>query len=155
MRALLPALAAFTSCFWGAAGADAAPLCEKYPPLAARALKPRIEVLRLIEREAADRLKGLDTRPFSYLVAQASSAASLIGQARALEEEDALERCPEPVVHVRRVCATAALALAGMLEAEGSGAGRGNLRAEYAQAMAICEGLVGLAPLPTAWRSAD
>jgi hypothetical protein len=155
VRALFAALAVLIFCLSAHAGAKAAAACGNYPALVARALKPRIEALRSIEREAADRLKGLDTRPFSYLVAQANSAARLIGEARALEEEDALERCPDPVPHVRRVCATAALALAGMLDAQAGGAGREILRGEYAQAMAICEGLVGLPPLPTAWRTSD
>ena len=49
--------------------AEAAP-CRNYPAAAARAIKPRVEALRFIEREASDRLTGLDTRPWPYLVAQ-------------------------------------------------------------------------------------
>jgi hypothetical protein len=121
----------------------------------ARTLKPRVEALRLIEREAADRLKGFDTRPFSYLVAQANSTANLIGETHALEEEDGLDRCPEPIPHARRVCATAALALAGLLDAQAAGAGRGILQQTYAQAIAACETLVGLPPLSTVWRGSN
>ena len=135
--------------------AQAAGPCAGYPALAARALKPRAEALRLIEREAADRLKGLDTRPFSYLAAQASAAAGEIGEAHALEEEDALWRCPEPVPHVRRICAIAALALAGALEEQAAGAVRGLSRQVYAQAIGLCEGSIGLPPLHTTFRAAD
>ncbi|HLH97897.1 MAG TPA: hypothetical protein VKW08_22550 [Xanthobacteraceae bacterium] len=155
MRGVALAGAVLASSLFLITSAQAAAPCGNYPSSAARALKPRIEALRLIEREAADRLKGLDTRPFSYLVTQASSAASLLGEARALEEEDLLDRCPEAVPHVRRVCATAALALAGMLEAGERGAGRGILQQIYGQAMTICEMLVGLPPQTTVWRQTE
>jgi hypothetical protein len=135
--------------------AQAAAPCGNHQAVAARALKARVEALQLIEREAADRLKGLDTRPFAFLAAQATAAAGLIGEAKALADEDELARCPEPVPHVRRVCATAALALAGLLNAQAEGATKGILPQTYAQAIAICEGLVGLRPLNTAWRAGE
>jgi hypothetical protein len=136
------------------ATAQAAP-CGNYPAAAARAVKPRVEALRLIEREGADRLIGLDTRPWPYLIGQARRAADSIGEARALLDEDGLERCPDAVPHVRRVCATAALALAGALEEQVAGAGSKISKQIYAQAMAICESFMGLSPLRTAWRTFD
>jgi hypothetical protein len=136
-------------------GASAAAPCRNYPAGAARAVKPGVESLRLIEREAADRLTGLDTRPFPFLSRQARAAADAIGEARALQDEDGLDRCPEAVPHVRRVCATAALALAGALEEQAAGAATPISKQIYAQAMAICEGFMGLAPLRTAWRASD
>jgi hypothetical protein len=136
------------------AAAQAAP-CGNYPAAAARAIKPRVEALRLIEREAADRLIGLDTRPWPYLIGQARLAADAIGEARALLDEDGLDRCPDAVPHVRRVCATAALALAGAIEAQVAGAANKISKQIYAQAMAICESFMGLAPLRTAWRTFD
>jgi hypothetical protein len=135
--------------------ASAAAPCRNYPQLAARAIKARVEALRLVEREAADRLIGLDTRPFPFLSGQARAGADAIGEARALEDEDGLDRCPEPVPHVRRVCAIAGRALAGALEEQGADTARMTSKQSYAQAMAICEGLVGLAPLRTAWRTSD
>jgi hypothetical protein len=134
--------------------AEAAP-CRNYPAAAARAIKPRVEAVRLVEREAADRLIGLDTRPFSYLSGQARAAAGLIGEARALQDEDGLDRCPDAVPHVRRVCATAALALAFALEEQAAGAATTISKQIYAQAMAICEGFMGLAPLRSVWRASD
>jgi hypothetical protein len=138
-----------------ASAASAAAPCRNYPELAARAIKARVEAVRLIEREGADRLIGLDTRPFPFLVGQARASADAIGEVRALEEEDGLDRCPEPVPHVRRVCATAARALAGALEEQDAGAAGPISKQIYAQAMAICEGLVGLARLRTTWRTSD
>lgn len=134
--------------------AEAAP-CRNYPAAAARAIKPRVEALRLTEREAADRLIGLDTRPWPYLAGQARAAASSIGEAQALQDEDGLDRCPDAVPHVRRVCATAALALAGALGEQAAGAATRISKQIYAQAMAICERFMGLAPLSTALRTSD
>jgi hypothetical protein len=139
---------------FAAAGAQAAP-CGNYPALAARAIKPRVEALRLLEREAADRQVGLDTRPWPYLIGQARAVAADIGELRALQDEDGLDRCPDPVPHVRRVCASAALALAGALEEEAAGAASQISKQIYGQAMAICEGFMGLAPLRTALRDSD
>jgi hypothetical protein len=134
--------------------AQAAP-CRNYPAVAAHGIKPRVEAVRLVEREAADRLVGLDTRPFAYLVGQARGAAGAIGEARAVRDEDGLERCPDAVPRVRRVCASAALALAAVLEEEAAGAASPISKQIYAQTIAICEGLVGLAPLRTPWRASD
>jgi hypothetical protein len=136
------------------AGAEAAP-CRNYPAAAARAVKPRVEALRMVEREAADRLVGLDTRPWPYLVGQARAAAAAIGEPRALQDEDGLDRCPDAVPRVRRVCATAALALAGALEEQAAGAATRISKQIFAQAMAICEGFTGLAPLRTDLRASD
>jgi hypothetical protein len=135
--------------------APAAAPCRNYPATAARAIKPRVEALRLVEREAADRLSGLDTRPFPFLVGQARAAAGAIGEPRALQDEDGLDRCPDAVPHVRRVCIAAALALAGALEEQAAGQASQISKQIYAQAMAICEGFMGLAPLRTAWRTPD
>jgi hypothetical protein len=134
--------------------AEAAP-CRNYPAVAARSIKPRIEALRLVEREAADRLIGLDTRPWPHLVGQARAAAGAIGEPRALQDEDGLDRCPEAVPHVRRVCITAALSLAGALEEQAAGPASQISKQIYAQAMVICEGFMGLAPLRTPWRAPD
>ena len=135
-------------------GAQAAP-CGNYPAVAARAIKPRVEALRLLEREAADRRAGLDTHPWPYLVGQARAVAAAIGETRALQDEDGLDRCPDPVPHVRRVCASAALALAAALEEEGAGGLSKISKQIYGQSMAICEGFMGLAPLRTALRDSD
>jgi hypothetical protein len=135
--------------------AAAAAPCQGYPALAARAIKPRVEALRLVEREGAGRLIGLDTRTFDYLVGQARAVAAVIDDTKGLEDEDGLARCPDAVPHVRRVCGVAALALASALEEQAAGAASVAARQAYGQAMPICEGLIGLAPLHSAFRTAD
>jgi hypothetical protein len=134
--------------------AEAAP-CQGYPASAAHTIKPRVEALRLIEREAADRLIGLDTRPFPYLAGQARAAADAIGESKALQDEDELGRCPNAIPHVRRLCAIAALALAALLEEQAAAAAAQASKRVYAQAVGICEGLVGLRPLQTAFRESE
>ena len=134
--------------------AQAAP-CQSYPAAAARALKPRVEALRLVEREAADRMQGFDTRPYAYLAGQARAAADAIGEARALAAEDELAKCPAAVAHVRRVCGSAARALALALDEQASGGVSRISRQIYAQAMPICEGLISLSPLRTPYRASE
>jgi hypothetical protein len=153
MRAIcaLAALAALLAAGERAAAAS----CLGYPALAARAIKSRVEGVRLVEREAGDRLVGLDTRPFPYLAAQARAAAAVIGEAKALQEEDELDRCPNPVAHVRRVCAMAALALANAIEEQEAGRASTISKQAYAEAMAACEGHMGLGPARSRFRTLD
>jgi hypothetical protein len=49
--------------------------CRGYPQGVRAAIKKQVQVLRALEHEATDRLKGLDTRPFDYLLGQARAAA--------------------------------------------------------------------------------
>ena len=150
MRGLLVLAIVVASCGL----AEGAP-CRGYPALTVRAIKARVEAVRLVEREAADRLLGLDTRPYPYLAAQARAAAAAIGQAQALQEEDELDRCPDPVPRVRRLCATAALALARAIEEQEARAASTVSKQTYAEAMAICEGHMGLIPVRTRFRTED
>jgi hypothetical protein len=138
-----------------ACGRSEAASCRDYATTAARTIKPRVEALRLVEREAADRTRGLDTRPYPYLAGQARAVADAIGEARALQEEDDLDKCAEAVPRVRRVCASAARALAGVLEEQNAGTVSQMSRQIYAQAMAVCEGLTTLAPLRTPFRASE
>jgi hypothetical protein len=135
--------------------AETAAPCRGYPALTARAIKSRVEAVRLIEREAGDRLIGLDTRPFPYLAAQARAAAAAIGEGKALREEDELSRCPDPVPHVRRICAMAALALASAIEEHEAGRASTVSKQAFAEAMALCEGHMGLAPARSRFRTLD
>lgn len=135
--------------------AQAAPPCRNYAATAARAIKAQVEALRLVEREAADRLAGLDTRTFEYLVGQAQRAADMVGEAKALADEDGLDRCPDPVPHVRRLCAIAGRALVATLQEQAQAAATAASKQTYREAMPICEGLIGLMPLRTAWRTPD
>ena len=51
--------------------------CGSYPKDIRAAIKKHVETLRALERETTDRLKGLDTRTFDYLAAQARAATGV------------------------------------------------------------------------------
>ncbi|MEA2989587.1 MAG: hypothetical protein QOG83_2298, partial [Alphaproteobacteria bacterium] len=80
--------------------------CRSYPPSNVVAqIKARVEAMRRIEREAADRLTGLDTRPYDWLHEQARAAEAAIAVPALLAGEDALMRCRNFVRPLRRDCA--------------------------------------------------
>ena len=82
--------------------------CRNYGREIQAAIKGHVEALRKIEHETADRIAGLDTRPFDYLLTQARTAADAIGDKFGLDEEDALSRCRNYIAPVRHTCAAAA-----------------------------------------------
>jgi hypothetical protein len=144
--------------------------CRGYPQGVRAAIKKQVEALRALEREAADRLKGLDTRPFDYLLDRARAAAGVIGDKDALAAEEGLSRCPQSIPPVRRVCTEAAHALVSLLEqqAEGSATAQAkqaeakqaqakpaDAKQAYARAMPQCERWMEFAPLVTVFRISD
>jgi hypothetical protein len=129
--------------------------CRGYPESVRSVIKGRIEGLRMIEREAADRLVGLDTRPFPFLAGEARKAAEAIADSNALELEDDLKRCRNFVPPVRRICRSAAEMLAALLDAHEAEAGTSELKQAYAAPMEQCERLMRLPPLKTAIRTSD
>jgi hypothetical protein len=129
--------------------------CRGYPASIKSATKGRVEALRLIEREAADRLRGLDTRTFPFLAGRARDAAELIADGNALKEEEPLDRCRKPIPQLRRICRDAALALGKAMDEAEVGSTTKESRRAYAVAMSRCEALLALSPLNTAWRTRD
>src|SRR5205085_719845 len=111
-----------------------------------------VEALRRLEREAADRLSGLDTRSFDWLTAEARKAADIVGDPRALEDEDGLRRCRNATRPIRRLCATAARMLVEILDKHAAGPSPDYDRPAFAAAMTECERLLELRPLGSALR---
>jgi len=134
--------------------ADAAS-CRGYPQGIRAAIKKHVEALRALEHEAADRLKGLDTRTFEYLLVQARSTAAAIADKDALAEEEGLGRCRDGVPPVRRTCAEAARALVSVIEEQAAGAASKAAKQSYAEAMPRCERLMSVMPLSTVFRTSD
>ena len=120
-------------------------------------LKAQAEVMRKIELEAADRVRGLDTRPYEWLLEQARAAEKAISVPALLKAEDALlERCRNAIKPVRRGCAAGAAALVEVVsEFAAVGQARKESRQVYLQTMPLCERWLGLAPLQTALRSVE
>lgn len=149
--ALLAVLAVFASL---AVDVEAAS-CRGYPREVRSAIKKHVEALRALERETADRLKGLDTRTFDYLLGQARAVAGVIADKDALAAEEGLSRCRDSILPVRRVCAEAAQALAGLIEEQATGAANKTSKQHYAEAMPRCERWMEFAPLMTVFRTND
>jgi hypothetical protein len=130
--------------------------CRGYPEAVRPTIKPRVEALRLLEREAADRLRGLDTRTFPYLAGEARKAADLVADAKAVADEAAgIEKCRNSVPAVRAICRGAGLALATAIDEQEKEAASKDAKTAYGEAITRCEQLMGLQPLSTAWRTLD
>jgi hypothetical protein len=136
------------------AGAQVA-TCRGYAAIAVTAIKPRVEALRLIERETADRVKGLDTRPYEWLLEQARLVASAIADPAGLQFKASLNRCRNFIPATRRTCAAASRALVTVIEAQIAGGAPKAARQAYVDAITGCERLVRLMPLSTALRTID
>jgi hypothetical protein len=144
-------IAALLVAFASAAQAQAVS-CRGYPPSVMAQIKSRVEAVRLIEREAADRLRGLDTRVYPFLAGEIRKTADLIGDQKAVEAEQEFQRCRNLVHPVRGICRGAALVLAAALDEEETSKATKESKQAYADAMPRCEQLLGLSPLSTAWR---
>ena len=129
--------------------------CGSYPQDIRAAIKKHVETLRALEREAADRLKGLDTRTFDYLLRQARAVAGVIADKDALAAEEELSQCRETIPPVRRVCAEAAQALVSVIEEQLAGGANKASKQLYAQAMPRCERWMDFLPLTTVFRTPD
>jgi hypothetical protein len=136
----------------GAADAQAAS-CRNYGSEVQAAIKGHVESLRMVEREAADRIAGLDTRPYDYLLGQARAATAIIADKDKLAEEDALDRCRNFVPRVRHACAAAAQALVMLIGELNRGTASAASNDDYSRGMPICERYMGLAPLKTTLRT--
>ena len=129
--------------------------CRGYPEAVRSKLKSAVEALRLVEREAVDRIIGLDTRPYPYLAAQAQGLAEVLADAKVLAAEQELTQCGNPVVPVRSLCREAALALARLIEEQATRVASDPSKRSYTQNMGQCQRSMNLAPLKTAFRAAD
>jgi hypothetical protein len=139
--------------------------CRGYPSQGViREIKGRVETLRRVEREVADRLVGLDTRPYEWLLNQARMAQSELAVPALLQAEESLKRCRNYIRPVRSGCAAAASALVRVIEEIVAGedkkednkddkkeTGREAKKA-FAEIMPHCERAVSLPPLDTTLR---
>jgi hypothetical protein len=127
--------------------------CRGYPSAdMIRALKIDVEALRRIEREAADRLAGLDTRTYDWLLDNVRKTESEMANPALLEFEDSMKRCRNYIRPVHRTCAAGATALVRVIAELAVGEATREAKSGYAQAMPQCERWVGLRPLDTGLR---
>src|ERR1700704_7037213 len=89
--------------------------CPNYL-LAARAdIGKHVATMQRLEHEASDRLKGLDSRPFDFLLGEARKTAAIIADP-ALQGAGGSMDCRDPAHPVRRICLDAAQAWVEVLE---------------------------------------
>jgi len=129
--------------------------CRYYGREIQSAIKQHVQALRAVELETIDRIAGLDTRPYEFLVAQARNAAGIIADQKGLADEDALRRCRNYVRPVRHICAAAATMLVKLIEEQIAGATLVSTRRSYSDSMPHCERSMGFTELRTAFRSVD
>ncbi|MEA2880257.1 MAG: hypothetical protein QOF14_5453 [Hyphomicrobiales bacterium] len=126
--------------------------CRWFGRDAQRAIKHHVAALQRYEHEASDRLKGLDSRPFEFIRDEAKKTATMIGEPKALADEEDLKRCRNATHPIRKICADASGLLVEILEKHGADSKPDYDKLRYATAMAECEKLMDLKPLKSVLR---
>src|SRR2546423_842174 len=126
--------------------------CRWFSQEAQSAIKSHVAVLQRYEHEASDRRRGLDSRPFEFLRDEVKKTAAIIGEPKALAEEEELKRCRNATRPIRKICAEAAQILVEILEKYAAAPKPDYDKPKYAAAMAECEKLMDLKPVRSAIR---
>jgi hypothetical protein len=126
--------------------------CRGFAREARAAIGAAVAALQRVESEASDRLKGLDSRPFDFLLGEARKTMVLIADPAALKDEEELARCRNATRPIRKLCADAAQRLLDILDQHVASAKPEYDKPQYAAAMAECEKLIGVKPLKSALR---
>ena len=129
--------------------------CKGFLKFARAGIGQHVAAMRRYEHEASDRLKGLDSRPFEFLLAEARKTTAIIANPGALELEKALERCRNWTAPVHKICSEAAQALVEVLEKHVASPKPDYDRPAFAKAVAECERLMDLKPLASAIRGTE
>ena len=128
--------------------------CRNYL-LAARAdIGKHVATMQRLEHEASDRLKGLDSRPFAFLLGEARKTATIIADP-ALQGAGGSTDCRDPAHPVRRICLDAAQAWVEVLEKYVANPKPAYDRQRFAATVEDCEKLMDLKPLKSAIRATD
>ena len=126
--------------------------CHRFGEEVRAAIGKHVAALQRTEQEASDRLKGLDSRPFDFLVGEARKTTAIIADPVALKDEEDLKRCRNATQAIRKLCAGTAQALVDILDKHVASAKPEYDKPQYATAMAECEKLMGLKPVKSAIR---
>jgi hypothetical protein len=129
--------------------------CRWFAREAQQAIGTQVAALQRYEHEASDRLKGLDSRPFDFLLGEARKVTAIIADPVALKDEEGLARCRNATRPIRKLCADAARLLVEILDQHVTSAKPEYDKPAYATAMAECEKLMGLKPVKSAIRGND
>jgi hypothetical protein len=109
--------------------------------------------MQRLEHEASDRLKGLDSRPFGFLLGEARKTAAVI--ADPAPQGAGGKDCRDPTHPVRRICRDAAQAWVEVLEKHAASPKPDYDKQRFAAAVEDCEKLMNLKPLKSVIRATD
>ena len=111
------------------------------------AISTHVAALQRIEHEASDRIKGLDSRPFDFLLGEARKTMTIVADPAALEDEKTLERCRNATTPIRKGCASAAQMLVEIVEKHVASEKPEYDKPRYALLMGECAKAMDLKPL--------
>lgn len=129
--------------------------CRWFGRDAQAAIGVHVAALQRIEHEASDRLKGLDSRPFDFLVGEARRVTAIIADPEKLKDEEDLKRCRNRTWPVRKICADAAQMLVDILDKHVAREKPDYDKPGYAAAMAACENQMRRGALKSVIRGTD
>jgi hypothetical protein len=116
------------------------------------AIATHVAALQRTEHEASDRIKGLDSRPFDFLLGEARKTMAIVAAPAALEDEKTLERCRNATRPIRKLCADAGQMLVDILDKHAASEKPEYDRPRYALLMAECAKAMDLKPLKSVIR---
>ena len=128
--------------------------CRNYLRAARADIGKHVAALQRLEHEASDRQKGLDSRPFDFLLGEARKTAAIITDP-ALQGAGGSKECRDPAQPVRRMCRDAAQAWVEVLEKYAASPKPGYDRQRFAATVEDCEKLMDLKPLKSLIRGTE
>jgi hypothetical protein len=128
--------------------------CPNYLQAARADIGKHVAAMQRTEHEASDRLKGLDSRPFDYLLGEARKTAAIIADP-GLQSAGGSRDCRDPAHPVRRICRDAAQAWVEVLEKHVASPKPDYDKQRFAATVEDCEKLMDLKPLKSVIRATD
>ena len=128
--------------------------CRNYLRAARADIGKHVATMQRLEHEASDRQKGLDSRPFDFLLSEARKTAAIIADP-ALQGAGGSRDCRDPAQPVRRSCLDAAQAWVEVLAKYVAGPKPDYDRPRFAATVEDCEKLMDLKPLKSIIRATD
>jgi hypothetical protein len=127
--------------------------CPNYLRAARADIGRHVAAMRRTEHEASDRLKGLDSRPFDFLLGEARKTAAIIADPGL--QGVGSKACRDPAHPVRRICRDAAQAWVDVLAKYTANPKPDYDKPRFAAMVEDCEKLMDLKPLKSVIRATD
>jgi hypothetical protein len=128
--------------------------CPNYLQAARADIGKQVAAMQRLEHEASDRAKGLDSRPFDFLLGEARKTAAIIADP-GLQGAGGSKGCRDPAHPVRQMCRDAAQAWVDVLEKYVASPKPTYDKQRFAATVEDCEKLMDLKPLKSVIRATD